>query len=92
MTEEKEPKSTSIGIADEPVMRVARATPGAPGRFQPEANENLPDEQENTGIRNEVEEPTPDELEEIEEKKLTDTAREVPIEAADDPAAILNLE
>jgi len=85
MTEEKEPKSTSIGIADEPAMRVARATPGAPGRFQPEANENLPDEQENTGIRNEVEEPTPDELEEIEEKKLTDTAREVPIEAADDP-------
>jgi len=85
MAKEKEPKSTSIGTADEPAMRVARTTPGAPGRFQPEADENLSDEQENTGIRNEVKEPTPDELEEIEEKKLTDTAREVPIEAADDP-------
>jgi RNA polymerase primary sigma factor len=85
MTEEKKRESTSVGMADGPAMRAADATPDEPGRLQPEAGDNLPDEQQNAGDWNEVEEPTPSELEEIEGADLTETTRKVSIEVSDDP-------
>jgi len=95
MTGEKEHQSTPIGTADKPAMRATRGILDAPDRdppVLPDANlapsaidESLPDEQGDTAIWDEVEEPTPDELEEIEEEELTDTAREALLEVTDDP-------
>ena len=80
-------KSTRTNAGDTP------ATPDAPDHTQRamseaesillEAGESSSD-QEKTVTLDEVEEPSPDELEEIEEEKL-DTERQVPLEAADDP-------
>ncbi len=89
MTGEKR-KSTSVGTADEPTVQEPRGIPEAADRFPLalsnadatplETGEDLP-----SPDLDEVDEPSPDELEEIEEEKLTDTAREVPIGVTDDP-------
>nr|HID13868.1 RNA polymerase sigma factor RpoD [Anaerolineae bacterium] len=88
MAGEKEHKSTSIGTADRPAVRMTRDTPDAPDHVSvvlANMDGDLPNEQKSAHIWDEAKEPTPDELEEIEEEELTDTARQVPIEVTDDP-------
>jgi RNA polymerase primary sigma factor len=48
-------------------------------------NEGASDHRQNTGALDQVAEPSPDELEQIEEEKLKDAEREVLLEATDDP-------
>jgi len=96
MTEDKAHSSISIGTADEPAVQATRDIPDAPDRASSvsppansvllEAGENLSDEKEKTAVWAKAKEPTPDELEEIEEdKELADTARAVPVEVTNDP-------
>jgi RNA polymerase primary sigma factor len=88
MSAEKEHESTRTGTED------GLATPDAPGRIPAviseadsillETGAEPPDDQGKTAMLDEVDEPSPDELEEIEEKKL-DTVQQVPLETTDDP-------
>jgi RNA polymerase primary sigma factor len=87
MGAEKETESTRTGTEDRPV------TPDAPGHIPAviaeadsillETGAKPPDDQGKAATLDEVDEPSPDELEEIKEKKL-DTVQ-VPLEATDDP-------
>ena len=92
MSGEKEQESTPTSTAGQPVGRVTRETPGAPEHILPvlpEADSVLletgVDSQENITILNEVDEPSPVELEEIEEEKLEDVEGEAPLTTTDDP-------
>ena len=87
MSAEKETESTRTGTEDGSV------TPDAPGHIPAviaeadsillETGAKPPDDQVKAATLDEVDEPSPDELEEIKEKKL-DTVQ-VPLEATDDP-------
>jgi RNA polymerase primary sigma factor len=87
MSSEEELKSTPASTADKPARRGARRTPEADPILS-EADEKPPDRRENAAILDEVDEPSPVELEEIEEEELTDTAHEVALESIDDPVRI----
>ncbi len=90
MTREEEHESTSTDTPDNPAVREAGGIADASDRASSvlpdvgsallRTGEGLPDLD-----LDEVDEPSPDELEEIEEEGPPDTAREVPIGATDDP-------
>jgi len=82
MSGEKAHKSRRNDTEDEPI------TPDAPSEVDSillEDEEEFSGRQGSTTPLDEVDEPSPDELEEIEEEKLTDTTPEVPLEVTDDP-------
>lgn len=72
MSGEKKHKSAETSTADEPAL--------------PDVGDKLSDYRDHAAaILDDIVEPSPDELEEIEEEGLADAAREAPIEATDDP-------
>jgi RNA polymerase primary sigma factor len=89
MSGEKEHESTQTDTEDGPVPpdareRVPPMTSEADSILV-ETDESVSNHQERSAALDEVDEPSPNELEEIEEEELTDTAREVPLEGTDDP-------
>jgi RNA polymerase primary sigma factor len=80
MSGEKD-KSRQASVEDEPITPDTRSESDS---FLPEEEETS-NNQEDTATLDEVDEPSPDELEEIEEEGLADTVHEVPLEATDDP-------
>ncbi len=90
MSGEEERKPTQASTADGLVRRGTKRTPDAPERVLP-ALSNADSTLLKTGESisdsdlDEVDEPSPGELEEIKEEELTVTAREVPVEVTDDP-------
>jgi len=95
MTTSKKPPSTSTGTADGPTVRVTGDRPDTSNHV-PTASSNADDtlpkggkdiltEQQSVNSWVEVKEPTPDELEEIEEEEQAEITAEVPIDAINDP-------
>ncbi len=95
MSKDKQHKATQTGTADEPVKwetgrapDAAERTPPVPSKANPillETDEEPSENQEKAAILDEVAEPSPGELEEIEEEEPEDTKREASLEATNDP-------
>ncbi len=102
--EELQPTSTGRANKSPRPGRGTRATPGRQERVSPvgfdtdpalpetdlleDTLPDLSDDQETASILGEVSEPSPGELEEIEEEEVADIGREVTLEAVDDPVRI----
>jgi RNA polymerase primary sigma factor len=89
MSGEEEHRSTQTGTGDEPVTPEAaeHVPPMRSGddSILPGGTEGTSNHRHNTGTLDQVAEPSPDELEQIEEEKLKDAEREVLLEGTDDP-------
>jgi RNA polymerase primary sigma factor len=98
MSKEKELESIPTGTANRPVRRETTEPPDALEHVLPvprdtgsillRAGEELSDDEENADLLDVVEEPSPVELEEIEEAEPADTVQEVTLESINDPVRI----
>ncbi|MDY7076922.1 MAG: sigma-70 family RNA polymerase sigma factor [Chloroflexota bacterium] len=94
MSKEKEHKTTQTGTGNEPVRWEIEKEPDAPDPAPSETesilrkletDETLPDHQADIVGLDEIDEPSPVQLEEIEEERLAGAIDEVPAGATDDP-------
>jgi RNA polymerase primary sigma factor len=81
---ENRPASQAKNGAREPSEQAVSA-PSEASSLLLSPDESSPDEQDKAAVLAGVDEPSLDELEEIEEEELADTARQVPLDATDDP-------
>lgn len=95
MSKEKKPKSTKTSTAAEPIEQETEKTPDTSEHVSSalpdaqsallETSDAFLDKPRDAPDIAEVDEPSPVELEEIEEEKLTDAVDEAPLEVTDDP-------
>jgi RNA polymerase primary sigma factor len=100
LSREKDRKLTQNATADQSARQAANGSPDAAelesslsdDLILPETGEKLSDYRENAAAIMDEDEPSPSELEEIQEEELTDATREVPTGVTSDPVRMYLLE